>query len=517
MSTASTSGGSGGVYNVRYYGAHGDGAALDTAAIQAAIDACHAANGGVVLFPAGSYMTGTLYLRSQVTLHLNARATLLGSTDIADYATDTEGIRYEGEGYMDRCLLFARDCRQIGISGEGTIDGQGGLDHFPNPESRERPMLLRLVGCSQVHLRDVTLRDPAAWTTAFIACRDVRVEGLTIDSRANYNGDGLDFDGCQNVFVSRCRISSSDDCICLQTSERDRPCQNVVISDCVLSSEWAGLRIGLLSCGDLRNVTVSNCIFHDIKGSGIKVQMNEGGVLEDMLFANLVMDNVPRPIFCTFNSFRVRRDAGPQLPPMQALRHLQFRGIRASAGADSAQSYKSFIAFVGLPANPIEDVTLSDIHFTAPGGGTRSQGARRDVPELIGKRPEHSELGETLPAYGLYARHVKGLVLDNITLDYLRPELRPAIVCDDVQGLELVGVRALGHAAGEALVRLQDVRGAMLRGCRCLSKVKAFVSAEGKCRDIALVANDLRLAGKAVKRGPDVGKKQVLRQGNLEE
>jgi len=511
-STAVTS--SSGVYNVRYYGAHGDGETLDTAAIQSAIDACHAGNGGMVLFPHGTYLTGTLYLKSQVTLHFEPRATLLGSTDIADYALDTDGIRYAGESYMDRCLIFSRGAEQIGLSGLGVIDGQGQRENFPNEDSLDRPMMLRLIDCQRVRLRDLTLRNAAAWCTAFIGCRDVHVDGVTIENRANLNGDGLDFDGCQDVFVSNCRIDTSDDSICLQTSEPDRPCQNIVITNCVLSSHWAGMRFGLLSCGDIRDVTVSNCVFHDMVGSGLKIQMCEGAILENMTFANLVMRNVPRPIFCTFNSFRFRRDADLTLPPMQAFRNLQFSHIRAYAGPESAESYKSFIAFIGLPSYDIQNITLSDIHFTAPGGGTLAQGARRNVPELTGKRPEHYEFGETLPSYGIYARHVKGLVLDNITLDYVRPELRPALICDDVEDLEMDSVRARGHAMGNALLRLIDVRRALIKGCRPTCAVPVFCELENRCRDIALLNNDLRLAKKVAKR-IGVAKKHLLRLANL--
>ena len=377
-------------------------------------------------------------------------------------------------------------------------------------------MMLRLVGCRGIRVRDVTLRNAAAWCTAFIGCSDIHIDGVTIENRVNFNGDGLDFDGCQDVFVSNCRIDTSDDSICLQTSEPDRPCQNIVISNCILSSHWAGMRFGLLSCGDIRDVTVSNCVFHDIVGSGLKIQMCEGAVLENMVFTNLVMRNVPRPIFCTFNSFRFRRDADAGLPPMQAFRNLRFSHIRAYAGPDSAESYKSFIAFVGLPSYDIENITLSDVHFTAPGGGTLAQGARRNVPELTGKRPEHREFGETLPSYGIYARHVKGLVLDNVTLDYVRPELRPAVICDDVEDLELCDVRARGHAMGNALLRLISVRGALIKGCRPLSNVPVFVELESKCHDIALLHNDLRLANKAAKR-IGVAKKHLLRQANLPE
>lgn len=143
---------------------------------------------------------------------------------------------------------------------------------------------------------------------------------LTIHSRANHNGDGLDFDGCQNVRVSNCAFDTSDDSICLQASRQDRPCRDVVITNCSFCSKWAGIRIGLLSRGNIENVTVSNCIFKDIQDSGLKIQVCEGGIMQNMTFSNLVMTNVPRPIFMTFCQQRACCDAPEEMAPMQLRR-----------------------------------------------------------------------------------------------------------------------------------------------------------------------------------------------------
>lgn len=180
-------------------------------------------------------------------------------------------------------------------------------------------MLLRFLNCQNLFLRNLTLQNPASWASAFLYCNDVRVDGINISSRARGNGDGLDFDGCQDVRVSNCRLDNSDDSICLQCFESSMPVRNVVITNCIMSSHWAAIRIRLPSHGNFENVTVSNCIFHDITGEVLKIQMAEGGRMENLLFSNIVMRNVPRPVFITFNSFPFRVDSPGEPPPMQRL------------------------------------------------------------------------------------------------------------------------------------------------------------------------------------------------------
>lgn len=285
------------VYDIRSFGAVSDTITVNTVAIQTAIDKCNAAGGGVVLVSGGSYVTGTIYLKSNVCLRIEAGATILGSKNIEDYTTDTDRTMYIGEPHMDRCLIFARDAQNISIEGYGTIDGQG--KSFPNKTDlqKNRPKLMRLLNCSRIRIHDIAMRAPASWTTEWRYCYDIVVDGVTFFARANINGDGLDFDGCHNVRVSNCTFDTSDDSICLQTSLAEKPCYDVVITNCHFTSRWAGIRIGLLSRGNIENVAVTNCSFRDHKDSGLKIQMNEGAELKNMVFSNLVMKNVPRPVF----------------------------------------------------------------------------------------------------------------------------------------------------------------------------------------------------------------------------
>lgn len=425
-------------YDVRALGAVGDGTTLNTAVLQRAIDDCHAAGGGTVYVAGGTFLTGTLYLKSHVRLHIESGATLLGSANIADYATDTHKNMYKNEAHMDRCLIFAREAKNIAIDGGGRIDGQGRL--FPNKDdkAKHRPMLIRFLECSGIKMRDVTLANPASWTSAWLYCRDIVVDGVNIHSRANINGDALDFDGCEQVRVSNSTFDNSDDCICLQTSRPDKPCRDITVTNCTFTSRWAGMRIGLLSRGDFENITVSNCTFRDIRDSGLKIQMGEGAVMKNMTFTNLVMRNVLKPVFMTMSQHRAHVDAPEELAPVGRMQGFIFSNILVETQEGGPNA--GFI-LTGLPGHPIEDVTISNVRATFAGGGTVEHAATIPAeltPEVLqGRWPEYSRFGGTVPAHGLYARHVAGLALHNISFVTLAPDARPAVVLDDVSGAQI--------------------------------------------------------------------------------
>ena len=279
------------------------------------------------------------------------------------------------------------------------------------------------------------MRNPASWGSAIIGCENIDVRNLNIHNRSNWNGDGLDFDSCRNVVVDNCDIDTSDDSICLQASEKDRPCENIKITNCRISSHWAAIRIGLLTRSDIRNVEMRDCHFHDIVGEGIKIQMAEGSVMENMLFENITMENVTRPLFMTLNSHRFCRSLKDvPLPPPGTLRNMTFRNINAIAGNPEVKDAQAYMAIIGLPERKIEDIEFENVDITFPGGGTEETARRRDVPELGNWKPEFFSFNGDLPAYGFYVRHAKGMTLDNVKLRFKKEERRPPIICDDVDG-----------------------------------------------------------------------------------
>ena len=279
-------------YDVRDFGAVGDSQANDTNAIQQAIEACAKSGGGIVCLHDGTFLTGGLLLKSHVELHLTSTAILLGMPDASQYHLDKRLI-YPWWGHS---LIFAENCEYIAITGQGTIDGQGGLFGLGKEEKYERPVLIRLRDCRNVRLDGILLRNSSAWAIHPIHCRQMRIEGVRIDNREHKNNDGIDIDGCQDVFISGCNIGSDDDSIALKTLEPGHICRDVVITNCILSSRCAAIRVGPDAVADIERICVSNCVIRDTGLNGIKIQESCGATMRDMVFSNIVMDNVIGPI-----------------------------------------------------------------------------------------------------------------------------------------------------------------------------------------------------------------------------
>ncbi len=427
-------------FNVLDFGAIGDGVHKDTKAVQDAIDTATKNGGGKVIIPSGKkVLIGTIFLKDYVTLHIENGAVLLGSPEIKDYSKNTHKNMYKNEPHMDRCLIFANEVKSIAIEGYGTIDGNGHPSNFNNKTGR--PMLIRFMNSKDIHIRDITLINPAAWTSAFLYCNEIVVDGIRIHSRVNHNGDGLDFDGCSNVRVSNSSFNTSDDSICLQASRPDIPCKNVVVTNCNFISKWAGMRIGLLSRGDFESVTVSNCTFNDIQDSGLKIQMNEGGAMKNMVFSNLTMKNVPRPVFMTLAQQKACVDAPEEMYPTGTMSGFIFKNMIV----DNQELDKNSAIFItGITGHYIENVTFKDIYMSVSGGGTKEDAQKTNLKEytldvLDGWWPEFHLVG-TLPSSGIYARHIDNLYLENVHFFTDKKDARPPVLLDDVKNSSLLKV-----------------------------------------------------------------------------
>lgn len=505
------------VFDVRDFGAKGDGQTLDTAAVQAAVDACADASGGIVYVPAGRYLCGTVFLKSNVTLELAPQAVLLGSGRLADYSDKTKGPEYYP--FFNKCLLYAEKASKICLRGIGTINGQGHL--YPPGDTTHRPMLVRFVNCQDITVDGLCFQASGSWCSQYIDCADIRITGLVINNRANLNNDGIDLENCRNVTISDCRLDCEDDAIALKGSAMD-----VAITNCLISSYCAAFRIGPESDGRFNNIAMSNCVIRDTFHNGIKIQMVEGGSLDNVVFSNLVMDNVTGPISIRLAQWlgylgarqqaehKVDKRVAP--PPVGTLRNVIISNVTARVpesppplvlggvtSEPSAKTRRSCISITGLPGHPPENVVLSNVRIVFAGGGTASEAARRDIPELEDEYPEYYMFG-TLPAYGLYARHARGLVLRGVRFELEQADHRPAVVCDDVEDLELDGFRAAGKGVDE-LIRLIQTKQAFIHGCSVSDPVRTFVRLEGEqSGGIVLTANNVRHADQVVERAPDV-------------
>lgn len=481
-------------YDVRTFGAKGDGAVLDTAAIQSAIDACNLGGGGTVRVPPGRYLMGGIILKSHVRLYLDEGAVLLGSKLLSDYPVCIPKYRSYTDNYCERSLIYAEDAEHTSIAGAGTIDGQGSA--FEGPY-KMRPFMIRWVNCKDVVLENVHLEHGAMWTVHFLACEDVRVSGVTVRSRFNRNNDGFDIDSCRNVRVSDCDISSQDDAIVLKSTS-PRPCENVVVSNCLLSSLSNALKMGTESNGGFKNVAISNCVIYDTVLSGLALEIVDGGAMDGIVVSNLSMRNVVCPIFVRLGNRARPHMAGGEKPGMGTLKNVIISHIDATSQDPTGCS------ITGLPGHPVEHIALDHIRIRFAGG---DKGARvaAEVPENPEQYPEHRMFG-VLPAYGFYLRHARHISFDTIDIGFEEADARPALIAEDVEGLSLRGFQGMAAHPAPGWLWFKGVKQAQVSGTCVRDGVETFLRVDGKdSADIRLQDNDLGLAGRAVElgRGPD--------------
>ncbi len=414
--------------NVCEHGVVADSPCVQTDKIQNIIDGL-AEKGGVIYFPKGKYITGTLFLSSDITIYMDNGAELLGSDTASDYDADYIGA-IEAPSFS-RCLIYAEKCRNIMFKGNGTINGRS------VSFSDGRPMLMRFIECTDIEFEKISLKNAGSWGVHFIACEDIRISKVTLDSRVNSNNDGFDFDSCKNVFISDTYISSGDDSICLK-STKDYQGENFVITNCILSSDTAALKMGTSSSGGFKNIVMNNCVIRDCPMGTIKLIMVDGGILENVNINNIVMDNVGSPLFVRTGKRNMKFDKPKEMDydtpgiagdgEVGVIRNIMISDVQANVTVSKRD--RTPIMITGHRLSPIENITLKNIRVSFPGGGTAKE-ALYEVPEDESRYPEQWFFG-TLPAWGLYARHVRALELNKVILTLKSEDARKKIIYEDV-------------------------------------------------------------------------------------
>ncbi len=435
------------VLNVKAFGAVGDGVAKDTAPIQAAINACSKNGGGIVLLPPGSYHVGTLRMQDNVELRFDDHAVMLGSQSLADYADDIVGA-IEAPAF-NKCLIYAEKAKNLKFTGKGLVDARGTPKAFPTHVGKargERPMLMRLVECENVTFKELTFKNSASWGLHMLSSRKLLFDGIRIESQDNNsNNDGIDLDGCADVLIENSVIHSGDDAICPKSTTA-RLCTNIEVRNCEISSRTAGFKLGTSSLGGFAGIRVRECRFYECPMGVFKLLLVDGGLLDDLLISDISMDNVGGPIFIRLGN-RGRRydkpteqvyaaDQQPEGVPVGILRNVTFKNIKARVSGDMLD--RQGILITGIPGYRIENVGVENVSITFPGGGSEKDAGRK-VAEDVARYPEQFFFG-ILPASSVYVRHVKGLSLKNLDIRFERPDARPPIVSEDVEGLEISGV-----------------------------------------------------------------------------
>jgi len=499
------------VFDPCRFGAKPDGKTLCTQAIQKAIDACAAAGGGTVLLAGGKFLSGTIHLRSHVTIEVAAGATLLGSTNISHYPNNIPSIRSYTDNYVKQSLIAGENLENVGLVGRGVIDGQGRSFKMKDRSRpwENRPYLIRLVNCRDVLVEGLRLQHSAMWMQHYLACERVTMRGVRVWNFGNANNDGLDLDGCKDCTVSQCVFESDDDAITLK-STFERPSESITISDCIARSHCNAIKMGTESNGGFKDITIANCVVtspadaqktygHTRGISGISLELVDGGKLERVAIANIAIHGVEVPLF-----LRLGDRARPFKKDMPPIAVGSFRDVVIN-NIVATDAGKTGCSITGMTNAPIENVSLSNIQLHFEGGGTREL-ADKQVEELPKKYPEATMFGG-LPAYGFYCRHVKGLRFSNVQLRTAAADQRHAMAFDDVENLAIDGFDAAFSPGGAAMLSLMQTRGAIIRGCQPRAKDGTFLKLAGdRSRNIALIANDLSGAGKPADVAPEVPK-----------
>lgn len=484
------------IYNVRSFGAKGDGRTLDTACVQSAIDACHNEGGGTVVVPAGTFVIGTVELKSNVTLHIAADGKLLGSADGKQYhavdAIPLKGDHTLGDGNW--ALLFAIDAKNITIEGPGTIDGQGAQFHSPvrgtPPPSglggNRRPYHLLAYRCEGLIVRNIDLLDCAYHSVRIIQSKRVHLDGIYIHNRVNGNNDGFHFISAEYVTVSNCIVKSQDDACAMFGS-----CKFITITNSLFSTRWSVFRFG---GGHAENITVSNCLLHEVYGCPIKLHGSPGDIFENISFSNLILDDVTGPIDISVGPSEPRISSpAPALARANRsdpaiVRNLSFSNIHGMVTTAPSQlsettltsGYRpgeghSCITLNGVGGSLLENISFDNIHLTFGGGGTANDAARRDLPPYAG---EYFALGP-MPAYGFYARNSRGLTLQNIRFQFSKPDLRPALIFDNVEDAAINSVSVQADTSAESALRFINTKDVLLTAPRLLTAASVFLQIEG--------------------------------------
>ena len=403
-------------FNVRNFGARGDGVSLDTDGIQKAIDACRDSGGGTVAVPAGHYVSGTLFLHSDIHLYLDSGAFLLGSQNPVDYPLITN--RWEGQEQTTYApLISGSGLKNVAVSGRGTIDGRGQpwwQDYHAKRLVYPRPRLIGFSDCSRVLIEGVRLCNSPSWTIHPVRCEDITIHGVTIDNPPDSpNTDGIDPDSCRAVHISDCHISAGDDCIAIKSAvqgENDHlriASKDITITNCTFERGHGGVVFGSEMSGGIRNVVISNCIFVGTdRGLRFKSRRGRGGVVENVRATNLIMDGVLCPF--TINMHYACGQWGDPLVADRQPRPVDegtplFRQIHISqvmaVGVSLAAGFVE-----GLAEMPVEDLSFSDVQVSL---------AETAEPEPV----EMADGLEPIRQAGFIIRNVRRLVMERVHVD----------------------------------------------------------------------------------------------------
>ena len=464
------------VYQASSFGIKSDGITLNTRSIQAAIDFISSHGGGVLEISVGRYLTGSIFMKSNVELRLLEGAVLVGSVNPYDYEM-VEG---------NYGLILAKGQENISVKGKGVIDGRGAEcalnflnqvhlgfmdDTTKYDRVTKRPKLIYFRECKDVVIEGVNLRNSAEWTLVPDQCENLTISGILLDSKNYWNNDGIDIVDCRHALINDSFIDASDDAICFKSHSAAHLCEDIEVRNCVARSSASAFKFGTVSRGGFKDIRIIDNKVFDTYRSAVTIQSVDGAEVENIVIDSLDAVNTGNAIYLRTG----KRWGGAK---EGYLRNITLSNIRVEVPlekADAGYSYEGPVedlprnvspaGIVGIPGMPVENITLRNVEIVYPGGGNKLYAYRGtspeeldSIPEMIDIYPEFSQFKE-LPAWGLFIRHANGITLENVRLVAGKKDYRPAIVADDVQGLVMKDLRTDEPSAkGKKQVVKRNVR-----------------------------------------------------------
>lgn len=472
-------------FTVTDFGAVGDAKQLNTKAIQAAIDAAaSSADGGSVVIPKGTFLTGTLTLASKVELHLEKGATLLGSTNVYDYERSARGWL---------TLLRAYQANDVAITGQGTIDGQGrqtalAIDHLHHsgqrvmhnynnrrmrPNEAERPEIIELVECNDVKIYDINVFNSASWVQTYYNCTHLHIDNIKVVSDAYWNNDGIDIDNVKHAKVTNCFVNAADDAICIKSEKNALLNEDIYVGNCIVRSSSNGVKFGTSSHTGFKNVTIENIKAFDTYRSAVCIGCVDGGSLDRVSVNNVHAVNTGNGFVIRLGHRNTEGEVGSlknvsiknlyaEIPFVRADLHYDLRGPALNKFFNPIPA-----SVTGLPGHNVENVELENIILSYPGIANKGLAyipldQLFQVPEERDEYPEYTMFGE-LPGWGLYVRHATNVALKNVKVVDRDADFRPAFVFDDVTTLSVKNSRVASTQVHPHIV-VNNVKGYQLSG-----------------------------------------------------
>lgn len=497
-------------YNVKDFGAVGDGKTMNTKAIQNAIDKC-AQTGGQVLIPAGTFLSGTLHLKSKVHIVINEGGVLKGSPYFKDYPDNA--VQYvnsftytAGKPRANKAFLFAEGADDISITGKGTINGSGDSPEFnlgndDTPASKLRPCMLLMIDSKHITLSDLTLTNSAYWLQNYLGCEYLELKGLTIYNQTNYNQDAIDIDA-KHVLIENCKIDADDDGVCLKSHSKDFVVEDVTVRNCSIASNCNAIKFGTASSGGFKNINISNCTIQKASAdhirhwqrnlqfigqpitviAGVAIESVDGAVIDRVNISDIKMNDVQTPIFIVLGNRGNKAPADTNFynttsgrvstKGAGSITNISIKNITATSYSKMCSSVTAF------PGVYVENVELSDITLNTMGNGTPTE-ANTPLKENPGAYPENRMYGQIYPASGFFIRHVKNISLNRVKFTLRNADHRPSVILDDVIKGSLKTVALPATAGDMAAVQVNTCKNISISSPYFRSAQKPLVHLSG--------------------------------------